>query len=179
MLRLRMWFYSRREPLGIWYSERTTRDDPWTAPVPVAIAGSEGAVIAPGVDATELRLAVSLGESDARDIHETVRSSPEDAWGELAPVVGVNSDVADSTPFLVDDGRELLLSSGRSGGGDLFWAYRETLNAPVELVLPVTELNDPSAFESHPYLSVDRRTVFFGSNRSGGTDIYSASASPP
>ncbi len=175
----RIWFYSRRDPLGIWYSERATRDDRWSTPVSVPIEGSEGAVIAPSIDADELRLAVSMGESNARDIYESLRPALNDPWGELAQVPGLNSDVADSTPFLIDDGLELLLSSGRSGDGDLFWAYRETVDGPVETVSPLTELNDPNAFESHPYLSVDRRTVFFGSDRSGGTDIYEATMATP
>ena len=176
---LRLWFYSRRDPLGIWYSERGARDEAWSTPVPVSIPGGEGAVIAPSVDQGELRLAVSMGDGDARDIYEAVRSSRTEPWGELTRLSGLNSDRSDSTPFLIDDGRELLLSSGRSGNGDLFWAYRETLDAPFETVLPLMELNDPDAFESHPYLSVDRHTAFFGSDRSGGTDIYEAAAVSP
>jgi hypothetical protein len=58
--------------------------------------------------------------------------------------------------------------------GDLFWAYRDTVAQPVRRVEPLDELNDLEAFESHPHLAVDRSVVFFGSTRSGNTDIYQA-----
>lgn len=173
---LRLWYYSRREPPGLWYSERETRDDRWSAPVaiPVQQQGTAGVVIAPALDSLELRMAVSIGISESRDIFELVRPFPDAPWGDPAPLAGLNGDTADSTPFLIDDGREVLFASGRSGNGDLFWGYRTTPAAPVERIEPLSELNDPEQFESHPHLAVDRSVVFFGSTRTGNTDIYQA-----
>ncbi|MBN2196062.1 MAG: PD40 domain-containing protein [Polyangiaceae bacterium] len=172
---LRLWFYSRRDPPGIWFTERAARADPWDAPSPVSELSAVAGVIAPSVDASELRLAVSIGEAETHDLYEALRDSREAPWGELTLIAGVNGDTADSTPFLIGDGMELLFSSSRSGAGDLFWGRRDTLDAPVDRVEPLTELNQSDTYESHPHLSVDRRTVYFGSDRSGGTDIYEAS----
>ena len=173
---LRIWYYSRRDPPGIWYAWRDTRDAAWSDPVsiPVQVQEPEGVVIAPSLDDVELRMAFSVGTGVSRDIFEMVRTSWEAPWGYPAPVAGLNADSADSTPFLIDDGSEMLLSSGRAGQGDLFWAYRITPAQPVERIEPLDEINDPVSFESHPHLSVDRSVVFFGSTRSGNTDLYEA-----
>ena len=175
---LRLWYYSRRDPAGIWQTSRATRDDAWDDPVPLVVDVEDpgGVIIAPTVDASELRMALSLGTASSRDIYELVRASWSAPWSEPALVLGLNGDTAESTPFFIDDGRELLFFSGRTGNGDLFWAYRASLAVPVTRVEPLTELNDPESFESHPYLSVDRRVVYFGSNRSGNTDIFRAVA---
>jgi hypothetical protein len=173
---LRLWYYSRRDPPGIWFSARETREATWSEPIPIPIEVDEpeGVVIAPALDDVELRMAVSVGTSSSRDIYEMVRQSWAAPWGDPAPVAGLNVDTADSTPFLIDDGSEILLSSGRSGAGDLFWGYRVTPALAVERVEALVELNDEVGFESHPHLAVDRTVIFFGSNRTGNTDIYQA-----
>jgi Tol biopolymer transport system component len=119
-------------------------------------------------------MAVSIGTAESRDLYELVRPSLTASWGEPALVPGVNFDGADSTPFLVDDGRELLFQSGRLGLGDLFWAYRESPGVAITRVEPLGEINDPIGFESHPHLTVDRKRLYFGSDRDGNTEIYVA-----
>jgi len=175
---LRIWFYSRRDPLGIYYAERPTRAQPSGAvePLPVNAADSDGFPIAPSVDRMPLRMAVSIGEGDTRDLYELVRPAVSGSWGEAIRLSGINSDRADSTPFLIDDGHELLFHSGRSGAGDLYWAYREAPGLAFTHVEPITDVNDPMAFESRPHLTVDRRWLYFGSDRSGVTDLYVAEA---
>ena len=176
---LRLWYHSSRDPAGIWQTSRATREDAWDEPVPLPIEDIEpaGVVVAPTVDLLELRMAVSLGTGDSRDVYELVRPSWAGPWSDPAPVTGLNQEGAsDSAPFFIDEGRELLFFSGRTGLGDLYWAYRETLAAPVTRVEALTELNAPDSFEAHPHLSVDRRVIYFGSNRTGNADIYRAAA---
>jgi hypothetical protein len=177
---LRIWFYSRREPLGIYFAERQARDEPFTAPQPLPIdAGSDPDAfpIGPSVDVSELRMAVSIGNGATRDLYEIVRASPTGTWGDPAPLSGANSEgYADSTPFLIDDGREMLFHSGRSGSGDLFWAQRSAPGLPFTEVAPLSDVNDAIGFDSHPHLTVDRRWLYFGSDRDGNTDIYIAAA---
>lgn len=171
---LRLWYYSQRDPAGLWYSERETRNARWSDPrsVPIEVTDPPGVVIAPALDDLELRLAVSVGTSESRDIHELVRVSWDTPWSAPAAIAGLNSGAADSTPFLIGAGSEVLFSSARSGNGDLFWAYRDTPALPVERVEELTELNDPQAFESHPHLAADRSVIYFGSTRTGNTDIF-------
>jgi hypothetical protein len=88
---------------------------------------------------SELRMAVSIGEANSRDLYELVRPSASGSWGEAALLSGVNSDDrAESTPFLIEEGRELLFHSGRSGAGDLYWAYREAPGLAFVHVEPAT-----------------------------------------
>lgn len=172
---LTIWFYSRREPIGIYFSERPGRTQPFGEPEFIAInSGSDpdSFPIAPSVDTSTLRMALSIGAATTRDLYEVVRPSITGTWGEPAFLLGVNSDNVDSTPFLVGDGREMLFSSGRAGNGDLFWAYRDSPGLPFTRVEPLAELNDPVAFETHPHLTSDRRWLYFGSDRGGNTDIY-------
>lgn len=177
---LRMWFYSRRDPLGIYFAQRETRSDPFGTPthIPIPSPNPTGFPIAPSVDASELRMAISIGESMSRDVYEMVRPSLSGTWGDPVVVSGINSaDYAESTPFLIDDGREMLFHSGRSGSGDLFWAHRESPGLPFTQVAPLSEVNDPTAFDSYPHLTVDHRWLYFGSDRGGNTDIYVAEVS--
>lgn len=179
---LRIWYYSRREPLGIYFAERPSRTEPFGAPEPfdINLSGLEGFPIGPSVDASELRMALSIGEAETRELYEIVRPSPTGTWGNPAPLSGANSEgYADSTPFLIDDGSEMLFHSGRSGMGDLFWAYRAAPGLPFTQVAPLSEVNDPVGFDSHPHLTVDRRWLYFGSDRDGNTDIYVAEARAP
>lgn len=175
---LRLWFYSRRSPSGIWYSERPSREEPFAAPVSVPIEPPEGGglVIAPSLTADELRMAISIGEASTHDIYEVVRPHRTASWGPPALVTGLNSDAADSTPFLIDDGRQLLMASARTGNGDLYWAYRESVGSAVSLLEPLEELNDAESYESHPHLAADGSVIFFGSDRTGGTDLFEAPA---
>ncbi len=173
---LRIWFSSSREPPGIYQASRPNREEPFGAPelIPIDSGDPDDFVIAPSVDLTELRMAVSIGTGASRDLYELARPSLTGSWGPPALLPGVNGTNAESTPFLIDDGREFLFISGRSGGGDLYWAYRASPGLPVTRVEPLTEVNDPVAFESHPHLTSDRARLYFGSDRGGNTDIYVA-----
>lgn len=175
---LRIWFYSRRDPLGLYFSERPSRSEPFGEVVPLIVTApdSDGFPIAPSLDTMELRMAVSIGEGDTRDLYEMVRPSLNGSWGEAARLSGVNSDRADSTPYLIDEGRELLFHSGRSGQGDLYWAYRQAPGLAFTHVEPLDDINDPMAFDSYPHLTTDRKWLYFGSDRGGVTDLYVAEA---
>lgn len=173
---LRIWFSSSREPPGIYFASRPSRDDAFGVPelIPIDTGNPDDFVIAPSVDVTELRMALSSGTGATRDLYEVVRPSLTGTWGAPALLSGANGTNAESSPYLIDDGREFLFISGRSGGGDLYWGYRESLALPAMQVEPLTELNDPVAFESHPHITSNRARVYFGSDRGGNTDIYVA-----
>jgi Tol biopolymer transport system component len=93
-------------------------------------------------------------------------------------VVELNTDSLDLTPGLRHDGLELVLASGRPGslgGQDLWVSTRENgsdaWSVPVHLGAVV---NSPSN-ENFPSFSSDRRTLYFVSDRPGGSgsaDLY-------
>jgi hypothetical protein len=76
------------------------------------------------------------------------------------------------------DGLEIFFTSGRPGSiadsADLWVATRETVfdawSEPINLGLPVNS----ELLDVQPYISSDRETLFFASNRAGGgsTDLY-------
>ena len=169
---LRLWFHSQREPAGVWFTERNSRTDVWDPP---AHADAFGWEIAPGPSADELRMGLSVSTDDnGREIYESTRASTSDAWSVPLSIKGINSPSDDSTPFLMGDGTEIFFSSARAGAGDLYWTTRPTLTDPVFEPEALVELNDPGAFESHPHVAPDGGRIYFGSSRSGNTDLYEA-----
>ncbi|AUX39923.1 uncharacterized protein SOCE26_013180 [Sorangium cellulosum] len=176
---LRLWFYSAREPAGIWRAERASRDEPWGAPVHVdTLAVPETEVMSPHVDSSELHVAVGLrGPSTAGwDLAIATRERPDDDWGALAPLSELNGPDDEHAPFLFDDRRQILFRSG----GDLLWARRPRADAAFEQAAPLAEpVNLSDARDTDPYLSPDGSVLFFASTRSGVADIYEARRAAP
>lgn len=104
-----------------------------------------------------------------------VRRLSDSTWGFPKPVeikdfYTITSDVSLTMSF---DGQVLILSANRfdSKDMDLYVCFREGENkwsAPQHLGNAV---NSPMR-ETSPFLSEDNTTLFFSSNRSGGSDIY-------
>ncbi|MGC4089991.1 MAG: hypothetical protein QM756_19305 [Polyangiaceae bacterium] len=65
-----------------------------------------------------------------------------------------------------------MLSSKRTGMGDLYWQRRPSATADFPELLPLSELNQSDAYESDPFLSADHGTLFFASTRSGQCDVF-------
>ncbi|WP_437898585.1 hypothetical protein [Sorangium sp. So ce124] len=174
---LRIWFFSERAPKGIWRAERASRDDPWGAPAHVdSLVAGDGEVMSPHVDPSELRVVVGV-EPPAAETYIAIasRERPEDPWGALAPLAGLDGAGDEHAPFLFDEGRQILFRSSREGGGDLFWARRPSTDAAFEEAESLGEpLNLPAERDTDPHLSPDGAVLFFASTRSGVADIYEA-----
>jgi hypothetical protein len=100
------------------------------------------------------------------------------SFGPAVLVVELGSGGVTSRPSIRHDGLEIFFNSNRpgsiAGSQDLWVATRETVfdawSAPINLGSPVnSELVDVQ-----PYISSDRETLFFASNRvvGGPTDLY-------
>ncbi len=171
--------------LDIWMSTRATTDDDW----------GESANLGPtinysGADSTqcisedglELYFASFLrsGGYGGDDIWVSARETKEDEWGtpmNLGPVV--NTEHEELWPTLSTDGLSLFFSSGvwdaRPGGlgkSDIWMARRKSRDAdwgePVNIGSPV---NSPDG-EASPVLSAAGSTLYFDSNRPGGSGSY-------
>jgi hypothetical protein len=102
----------------------------------------------------------------------------EGVFGPAALVAELSSPQLDVRPAPRFDGLEIFLGSNRSGTFgvlDLWAATRNTTaepwSAPVNLGGVVNSASD----DQQPYLASDRQTLFFASNRSGGSgglDLY-------
>lgn len=108
------------------------------------------------------------GFSVVRRVSDSTWSFPKAV--EIKDFYTITSDVGLTMSF---DGQVLILSATRfdSKDMDLYVCFREGENkwsAPQHLG---TTVNSPMR-ETSPFLSEDNTTLFFSSNRSGGSDIY-------
>lgn len=120
-----------------------------------------------------------LTSAQPRLRHFSVFSQPQN----LSPTL--NSTENDSGAFVTANGLTLYFSGNRAGGqgsGDIWVSQRETLTSawgpPQNLGTVINTENN----ENQPTLSLDRRTMFFNSNRPGGlgvADIYMCTRSDP
>ena len=85
---------------------------------------------------------------------------------------------AGNRPSLRLDGLEIFFYSARAGGVgglDLWTATRATLDAPWSTPVDVGPTVNSTVNDAHPSISSDAKTLFFYSNRmggSGGNDLW-------
>lgn len=107
------------------------------------------------------------------------------AFGPLAPLCGVNSGDSDGQPWLSWDGLRLYFASTRCSGGPypcLYVASRPDPTACFGTPAPLDSLNLPPYSSGGPTLTPDELTIFFNSDRpggSGGADIWYATRANP
>jgi Tol biopolymer transport system component len=103
------------------------------------------------------------------------------ASGSFGPPVLVNElsgATNDLTPSIRRDGREIFIASNRAGSigaQDLWVSTRETAGAPWLAPVNLGPGINSSGNDNFPSVSSDRETLFFSSDRpggSGGSDIY-------
>ena len=89
-----------------------------------------------------------------------------------AALASVNSTKADATPSLAGAGLDLVFISARTDASyDLYEATRTDAGATFGAPAALTMLNT-TGHEGGPWLSEDRRTLLFESDRSGQNEIY-------
>jgi Tol biopolymer transport system component len=79
----------------------------------------------------------------------------------------VNSLSGDADPFLSADERVLLFGSSRDGGGDLYYAVRDTPDLDFDPPAPLPGVNT-AAEEGDPTMTDDGCELYFSSERAGG-----------
>jgi len=178
--------------IDIWVTTRTTTDADWSAPVnlgeTVNIFADE---ICPAISADGLQLYFSEwgvfrpGGYGGSDMWVTTRETTSDPWGtpvNLGPAV--NSSAHDDGPFITADGLALFFSSDRPGGyggSDMWVSTRETASDPWDTPVNLGPAVNSSDSDSVPRISADGSTLYFASNRSGGSgnfDLWQASIEP-
>jgi WD40-like Beta Propeller Repeat len=113
--------------------------------------------------------------TEGTHIYIASRGSTLGDFGDLSLLLSINSTIAtdnDSMPYLSADNGELWFTSNRAGGLGAEDIYRSTkigqaFTAPVAVV----ELSS-SMREFTPVISADKLTVYFSSDRPGGTGQF-------
>jgi hypothetical protein len=95
-------------------------------------------------------------------------AAAQSGWSAPVPVPALNSTASDLNPHVSADGLTMHFSSFRSGNWDIWVATRTSPTAVWGTPVIVTELSDPVAVDSEPFLRADGLEIFFGRSNGGG-----------
>jgi len=158
----------------IWVSTRETIDAPWGEPVNLGPnVNSSEREIAPAISPDGLELYFTFYQD--RNIRVCSRPSKDGPWsspGLLGPPVGLHQD---QYPEVSADGLSLYFESMRPGGYgsyDIYVATRATENDPWGPPVNLGPTVNSSHGDGDPSISSDGLTLFFGSNRPGGSGTW-------
>ena len=200
---LKLFFASYNRPGGygafdVWVSSRQTRNDPWGTPAnlgpPINSSSHDGS---PGLSADGLEFYFSSqrpGGQGYSDLWVAKRAATHDPWEKAFNLGSVVNSSARELGAKVSSDSLVLFFGGdtyspyRSGGfglSDIWMAKRQTSermpegywNEPVNL----GALVNTASQDWGPVISHDGDTLYFGSNRPGGSgdyDIYQVSVIP-
>ena len=121
------------------------------------------------------------GGLGGNDLWTATRATVDSEWDPPVNLTELNSAADDSLPMLSNSENVMWFSSTRDGGcggADLWQTRRQpdgTWSAPIDLGCTVNTSNDEiaPAFYANDDLGVT--TLYFGSNRVGGFDVYETS----
>jgi len=174
----------------LWSSTRRTPDEPWGPPVNLGSrVNSSGSDITPALSADGLTLLFSSdrpGGQGGFDLWICTRNTPAAPWSSPANLGSiVNRSQGDAAPDLSSDGLTLFFQSGRPGGQggmDLWMCTRRSLTEPFGEAVNLGAGVNCASTDSTPSISADGRTLYFASDRpggSGGADVYRVSLLRP
>lgn len=158
----------------VWVTRRTSREEPWSAPVNVAEINTELIDGAPHVDASGLRLVFTrFIQGSGDELFSTRRATPDDPWEEPQPITDINGPGKQGEGQLLLEGR-LLVWTGKAPDEpvtNLYWAERTDDGSAFSAATPIAALN--SAFnDTDCFFVPDRSYVVFASERDGRLQIY-------
>ncbi len=176
----------------IWVTTRAATNEDWREPVNLGpVVNSSVNDGGPCISADGLSLyfaSMRSGGVGACDLWVTTRGTKDDNWSEpvnLGPVV--NSTDAEWGPCISPDGLTLFFDSGFGGGSprpggfgraDLWVARRASKNEPWGKSVNLGPIVNTTSNEIRPSISSNGSTLYFSSNRPGGTgnwDIWQVS----
>ena len=176
----------------LWVTTRLTKDHPWTEPVNLgSTVNSADSEWDPEISADGLSLYFAdylnfrLGGHGIWDLYTTRRDTVTNAWG--TPVnmgLPINSSSRDASPSISGDNLVLFLNTERPGGvggSDIWMARRISQDADWGPPIPLGPAINQAGFDATPEISADGSTLYFGSERPGGSgnvDLWQASIIP-
>lgn len=160
--------------IDIWVATREAREDPWDPPTPLAALNSAADEYAAVTDQSGGVVVFNRAVTDQSfDLFQSVRE--DDLFSLPVALVNLSSTVYEADSHLDAAALELYFAGELpdSTGRDIYLARRETAADDFALPERVVELATPTADED-PWVSPDRRIIFFSSDRSGDQELYTA-----
>jgi hypothetical protein len=156
----------------IWMSTRPSRAAPWSVPLHVPELSSAASDGSP-TTTDQLVMVLESTRAGTNDVFYAERPSPAMPWG--APIridVVSTPDAGDGNPMLSADGLELYFDSNRTGDSELYLATRARADEPFSTPQIIPELASPGSNDGDMWISPDRRTLLFTSNRDGVSRLW-------
>jgi WD40-like Beta Propeller Repeat len=176
-----LYFYSNRPGCGsgdIWMTRRRNKHSDWEEPTNLGcVLNTPADEIAPAFfeDPETEQAWLFYGSNRPGSVDYDVYASPLGEDGSAGPGILVpefSSPGRDTRIFIRKDGLEAFITSNRPGGQggiDIWTSTRETLSeawsVPINLGIPV----DSSSNDGSPWLSKHGTTLYFFSDRPGGS----------
>ncbi|MDB4953309.1 MAG: OmpA family protein [Myxococcales bacterium] len=160
----------------IYLSTRPTLGDPWSSPVPVAELNSTAMETTPEISRDGLTMFFGTarpGSLGLDDLMFSTRPTRADAWSPPAFVPELNSPASEDGGAISEDGFELVFTSTRSATKQIYTSRRFSRAGLWPAPVPETQL-DSVGINFSAYLSPDRLTIYWSTNRAGTYDIYQA-----
>jgi hypothetical protein len=155
----------------LYYTSRKSLTDDWTSPMTLAIDTPGASEESPRLSADDLTLyfASDSAGNGTLDIYAATRADTTGpTWSKPAPLTDVNTDGLIEKWFAPCDGGHYVVVQGlATADTDLF----EGVRGGVPMLIP--QLSSPSN-DTGAFLTRDCLTIFFASNRSGMSAIYTA-----
>lgn len=167
--------------LDVYYSQRSDRGQPWPEPVVLAGASSVGIIdygATPVADLGRVFLCLDVaGGLGQADIYEAPADLMGGMVGAAVHVPELSTVFADCSVSVSPSGREIFFESTRPIGIGYDWnlwvATRDDAGGPWGEPVAVEELEGESD-EVDPWLSPDRRTLWYAGGNLGFYDLYVA-----
>jgi Tol biopolymer transport system component len=163
-------------PQDIYFATRTSViADFGTGQAVAGINGANSIDWNPFITANGLELYFSSNRTNNRlQIYRATRASTSSQFSAPTAVAELTSTSDDYGPILSADGLEMIFSSYRAGhnNNDIWHATRSTTNDGFGTPSELTELNGATSDDFANWLSPDRCTLVFSSNKTGGNGGY-------
>ncbi|MHC4109502.1 MAG: TolB family protein [Planctomycetota bacterium] len=193
---LQLYFSSNRlggsGDIDLYVTTRPTTSDPWGPPVNLgSTVNSSYSEHSPDISADGLSLYFCdwpnqrPGGFGNDDLWVTMRQTKSNPWA--SPVnfgLTVNSSAGDGAPSISADGLAFFFDSTRFGGqgdGDIWVTTRKTTTDPWGTPVNLGSSVNSSVWDVTPDISGDGSTLYFSSNRTGGSgdnDLWQVPITP-
>lgn len=130
----------------------------------------------PWISADGLTMYFSSTRNGSYDIFRSTRTAASATFDTPAAVAELNTNSVEDAPVLSADGLEIFFASDRAttsnARDDIWHATRASVSDPFGAPTMIAELSGNTTADFPTWLSADRCTLLFSSDRSGGNGSY-------